>query len=422
MRKKLLFIMLALLACFSNVNADPTNDRITIEDVTVKRGQQALVSMRYNITYDDDNLTYRGFEIKMRLPEGIKLVNDTVFPGKDLVQAVPKAWIKCNTNKEGETVILAFQIDNKDYPQGEGELLNFVIEADASANLGSLSCTTTHIEFSEHPSGSAVILDNSSFNINVVEYERRVIDENDTDFAVASVWKEDIEVKRSIKAGIWSTLCLPFPMTTAQVKEVFGENVQLAQFKDNTTEYKQRELANGTIREDTVLVINFESCNLAEGIIANHPYIIKSENSFESFNLDNVIVEPDEDEALIDYWPQRRVWGGSMWGILSKRVIPNHALFISDNKLYSSNNTTMKAFRCWLEVAGWESDNASVSSIAFSVDGETTGIEGLTVNGKEIVDGKVYTLSGACLGNAQDLQGKLPRGIYIVNNKKVIVK
>lgn len=414
--------MLALLACFSNVNADPTNDRITIEDVNVKRGQQALVSMRYNITYDDDNLTYRGFEIKMRLPEGIKLVNDTVFPGKDLVQAVPKAWIKCNTNKEGETVILAFQIDNKDYPQGEGELLNFVIEADASANLGSLSCTTTHIEFSEHPSGSAVILDNSSFNINVVEYERRVIDENDTDFAVASVWKEDIEVKRSIKAGIWSTLCLPFPMTTAQVKEVFGENVQLAQFKDNTTEYKQRELANGTIREDTVLVINFESCNLAEGIIANHPYIIKSENSFESFNLDNVIVEPDEDEALIDYWPQRRVWGGSMWGILSKRVIPNHALFISDNKLYSSNNTTMKAFRCWLEVAGWESDNASVSSIAFSVDGETTGIEGLTVNGKEIVDGKVYTLSGACLGNAQDLQGKLPRGIYIVNNKKVIVK
>ena len=418
--------MLALLACFSNVNADPTNDRITIEDVNVKRGQQALVSMRYNITYDDDNLTYRGFEIKMRLPEGIKLVNDTVFPGKDLVQAVPKAWIKCNTNKEGETVILAFQIDNKDYPQGEGELLNFVIEADASANLGSLSCTTTHIEFSEHPSGSAVILDNSSFNINVVEYERRVIDENDTDFAVASVWKEDIEVKRSIKAGIWSTLCLPFPMTTAQVKEVFGENVQLAQFKDNTTEYKQRELANGTIREDTVLVINFESCNLAEGIIANHPYIIKSENSFESFNLDNVIVEPDEEGAFIEYeeqiTPRRTEWRGSMFGILKKQVIYDHALYLSDNKLYSSNNTTMKAFRCWLEVAGWESDNASVSSIAFSVDGETTGIEGLTVNGKEIVDGKVYTLSGACLGNAQDLQGKLPRGIYIVNNKKVIVK
>ena len=418
--------MLALLACFSNVNADPTNDRITIEDVTVKRGQQALVSMRYNITYDDDNLTYRGFEIKMRLPEGIKLVNDTVFPGKDLVQAVPKAWIKCNTNKEGETVILAFQIDNKDYPQGEGELLNFVIEADASANLGSLSCTTTHIEFSEHPSGSAVILDNSSFNINVVEYERRVIDENDTDFAVASVWKEDIEVKRSIKAGIWSTLCLPFPMTTAQVKEVFGENVQLAQFKSNSAEYKQRELANGTIVKDTVFVINFESCDITEGIIANHPYIIKSENSFESFNLDNVIVQADEGGAKIEYryggLYDDRYWGGTMFGILKKEVIPNHALYLSDNKLYSSNNTTMKAFRCWLEIQGWEAIYSNISSIAFSVDGEATGIEGLTVNGKEIVDGKVYTLSGACLGNAQDLQGKLPRGIYIVNNKKVIVK
>jgi len=415
--------MLALLACFSNVNADPTNDRITIEDVTVKRGQQALVSMRYDITYDDDNLTYRGFQILMRLPEGIKLVNDTVFPGKDLIQAVPQAWIKCNTKSDGETVILGFQLDTKDYPQGQGELLNFVIEADADADLGTLTCTTTHIEFSEHPSGSAVILDNTSFNINVAEYERRVIDENDTDFALASVWKEDIEVKRSIKAGIWSTLCLPFPMTTAQVKEVFGENVQLAQFKNNTTEYKQRELANGTIRKDTVFVINFESCDITEGIIANHPYIIKSENSFESFNVDNVIVEPaDEEGALIDYWPERRVWGGSMWGILKKKVIPNHALYLSDNKLYSSKNTTMKAFRCWLEIQGWEAIYSNISSLAFAIDGETTGIEGLTVNGKEIVDGKVYTLSGACLGNAQDLQGELPRGIYIVNNKKVIVK
>lgn len=418
--------MLALLACFSNVNADPTNDRITIKDVNVKRGQQALVTMKYDITYDDDNLTYRGFQIIMRLPEGIKLVNDTVFPGKDLKQAVPQAWIKCNTKSDGETVILGFQLDNKDYPQGQGELLNFVIEADASADLGTLTCTTTHIEFSEHPSGSAVILDNTSFNINVVEYERRVIDENDTNIALASVWQEDIEVKRSIKAGIWSTLCLPFPMTTAQVKEVFGENVQLAQFKNNSTEYKQRELANGTIREDTVLVINFESCNLAEGIIANHPYIIKSENSFESFNLDNVIVEPDEDEAFIEYEeqinPRRTEWRGSMFGILKKEVIPNHALYLSDNKLYSSNNTTMKAFRCWLEIQGWKADYTKISNIAFSIDGETTGIEGLTVNGKEIVDGKVYTLSGACLGNAQDLQGKLPRGIYIVNNKKVIVK
>ena len=419
--------MLALLACFSNVNADPTNDRITIEDVTVKRGQQALVTMKYDITYDDDNLTYRGFQIIMRLPEGIKLVNDTVFPGKDLERAVPKAWIKCNTKSDGETVILGFQLDNKDYPQGQGELLNFVIEADADADLGTLTCTTTHIEFSEHPSGSAVILDNTSFNINVAEYERRVIDENDTDFAVASVWKEDIEVKRSIKAGIWSTLCLPFPMTTAQVKEVFGENVQLAQFKSNSTEYKQRELANGTIREDTVFVINFESCNLAEGIIANHPYIIKSENSFESFNVDNVIVEPaDEEGAIIVYryggQYDDRYWGGTMFGILRKKVIYDHALYLSDNKLYSSKNTTMKAFRCWLEIQGWEAIYSNISSLAFAVDGETTGIEGLTVNGKEIVDGKVYTLSGACLGNAQDLQGKLPRGIYIVNNKKVIVK
>ena len=82
----------------------------------------------------------------------------------------------------------------------------------------------------------------------------------------------------------------------------------------------------------------------------------------------------------------------------------------------------MKAFRCWLEIQGWEAIYSNISSLAFAIDGETTGIEGLTVNGKEIVDGKVYTLSGACLGNAQDLQGKLPRGIYIVNNKKVIVK
>ena len=56
----------------------------------------------------------------------------------------------------------------------------------------------------------------------------------------------DVQIKRTIVGGMYNTLCLPFEVTSAQAREIFGSDVQL------------RTLASATIEEgDFVLNLNF---------------------------------------------------------------------------------------------------------------------------------------------------------------------
>lgn len=420
MKKKLLFTLFAIMVCISNAMAE---DKITIPDVDVLPGEEALVAVNYDI---DGTLDYLGFQITLNLPEGITCVGAYIAP--ELKEVVPELVVG-KSNNDGETLFLAYQLALDIIPANLHTLMYFKIKADENIPLGTtFECVTNSVEFSLENSSRAVYFPNASFNINVKEPERRVLDEESTEIADGTndlhLENEYIQVNRKIGANTWSTICLPFDMSAEQLNKAFGDDVILATFKDYTESERTRTI-NGIEVTNKVYTINFESANLTEGLKANTPYIIKVSNDIENFKLDKIVVTPDEDEAATYYrtgTPKQPVWRGTMQGILSKRVIPNHALFISNNTLYSSKNTTMKAYRCWIELDVWESLSESGSNITFMVDGEPTSIEGLTVNGKEIVDGQVYTLSGVNLGKAQDLQGKLPRGIYIVNNKKVIVK
>ena len=65
------------------------------------------------------------------------------------------------------------------------------------------------------------------------------------------------------------------------------------------------------------------------------------------------------------------------------------------------------------------SDTVDMSLVSLSfVYGESTGI-GQVEQLKEALQGKVYNLNGQLVGNS--VEG-LPKGVYIVNGKKVIIK
>lgn len=65
------------------------------------------------------------------------------------------------------------------------------------------------------------------------------------------------------------------------------------------------------------------------------------------------------------------------------------------------------------------SDTMDMSFVSLSfVYGESTGI-GQVEQLKEALQGKVYNLNGQLVGNS--VEG-LPKGVYIVNGKKVIIK
>ena len=78
----------------------------------------------------------------------------------------------------------------------------------------------------------------------------------------------------------------------------------------------------------------------------------------------------------------------------------------------------INAFSAYLTL----SEAQEAKPILLAIGGETTGINAATIaNGNETV--KVYNLQGCLVATAKSLNDlHLANGVYIVNNKKVIVK
>ena len=91
------------------------------------------------------------------------------------------------------------------------------------------------------------------------------MDENDTDNSAWSSKVNDgnsynVQIIRTIKAGMYNTICLPFAVTSEQAREIFGEDVQL------------RYLESATIEEgDFVLNLNFTKTS---GMYPGTPHLI----------------------------------------------------------------------------------------------------------------------------------------------------
>ena len=201
-----------------------------------------------------------------------------------------------------------------------------------------------------------------------------------------------VMVKRSITANQWNTICLPFSMTSQQVKNSFGDQVQLANF----TGY---DYQNGNI------TVNFETVDHME---ANHPYIIKLPTAISSFNVSgNMSIAPSST-------PMTSGTSGRMVGTyVANTTIAKNLLFLSDNMFwYSVGKTKMKALRAWFDFDDvLPSVDGAATRIVLSVDGETTGID------------RVIDIAGN--GEVYDLQGRKVKrparqGIYISGGRKII--
>ena len=204
---------------------------------------------------------------------------------------------------------------------------------------------------------------------------------------------------------MWNTICLPFAMSEAQVKAAFGDDVQLGNFTGYEAEEDAAENVVG-------IKVNFST---ASAIEANHPYIIKVSSPITSFNMNGINITPETE-------PTVTVGSGSTLGTFTGSYVPMligaESLFLSGNKFwYSTGATQMKGYRGYFhfaDVLAAYSDSAPVK-MKFTLDG-TTEIENVqSPNGSNVQDGEIYDLSGRRVEKA----GK---GIYIINNKKVLVK
>lgn len=217
----------------------------------------------------------------------------------------------------------------------------------------------------------------------------------------------------------WNSIILPVDMTAAQVVEAFGENTQLAEL---------RALEDNWIKFSTVNVA-------ADGVVLhkNTPYIIyptKEPLGNYSYTIDGVTKILDGHVYVangINYDDQTSdlthiVNGGGMTytGSYSNptTVSADSYMFSKGDLVHTNKEHTVKAYRCWLK-----EDASSGRMLMFSLDGNgldgTTGIHVIEEN-KQNTNTGIYNLGGVRM-NTNNVD-KLPKGVYVVNNKVVVKK
>ena len=216
---------------------------------------------------------------------------------------------------------------------------------------------------------------------------------------------------RSFGANKWYALVLPFSVSQKQMKEVFGNEVKVLHYNNvtgstlNLFEHYYKMIVGGT----PVLVK--PSQNVTNPVFNN--VTLTSKNVVDIVNSDFKCTGSWDN---VDY--------------------PEYSYFINakDSKFYLFDPTKVAAgkkphagaFRTWIESTS--GNPSAAAKLTMRINGvedenETTAIWNAIIgndDNAEAASKGIYSLSGQKM-NATDTRS-LPKGIYIVNGKKVIVK
>lgn len=307
-------------------------------------------------------------------------------------------------SREGGVVGAISSSDNA--LNGEGDAATVSVTIPGGTAVGEYPVTIDNIRINGTELGTAVV-----FNINVVARHTVVLDELSTT-APENATGVDVKVKRTINANEWSTICLPFAMSTAQLKAAFGDDVKLAEFDGTDPVYDGDNC--------TDIQVSFTE---ATAIEANHPYVIKVSDKVTEFTVSNVNITANEDDACVEFdngksGSRRIVYSGLYGTYKANTVIPEYCLFLNGNKFwYSTGLTKMKAFRGYFEFYDVLSDVENASArISFDFDDKTTGVESLNIDHLPLtIDAPMYNLAGQKVGKSY-------KGIVIQNGVKRVIK
>lgn len=219
----------------------------------------------------------------------------------------------------------------------------------------------------------------------------------------------------------WNSIILPVDMTAAQVIEAFGEGTQIAKFND---------LDENWIKFATVDVAS-------EGVVLkkNTPYIIfptqkAAYNNYE-YNINGetkTLNGPVYVANGINYEDQTANLRPSVNGTFNRMtffgsydnktaVSADSYMFSKGDLVHTSKTHTVKAYRCWLK-ENTPSGKLLKLSLNNNNMGNTTGIQIVEENKRNANTG-IYNMEGMRM-NTNNVN-ELSKGVYIVNNKTVVI-
>ena len=383
-----------LLAAMLVGMAGRAADEVTVADVTVPQGGQATVS----ISLANPDKSYTAGQMLLTLPEGVTAVlngsGDPITAKGERIASTNHA-IGATHLEDGTDQFTVFSISSDAIPGTEGTLFTITVSASSDAVVGtvlegrleSIEMTTTD--------AAPIPFNNQTFNITIGE-NRIVLDEAATTEPAAET-DANVRVRRTIKAGEWSTICLPFSMTAGQVTEAFGADVKIGDFKGCDVDDE-----TGNVK------VKFSEVTAME---ANHPYIIKVGTDVAEFTVDGVDIEPDDAEVKLDKSGRR--YNSFIGNYKNGTVLEDGTMFLSGNSFnFSSGQTKIKGFRGYFDFAAADVYYEARFILAF--DNDVTGVSEIKRQG----NGEMERLFG--LGGQR--VSKPGKGVYVRGGKKVIIK
>ena len=216
---------------------------------------------------------------------------------------------------------------------------------------------------------------------------------------------------RTFHQGKWYAMVLPFSVSQKQMKDVFGNEVKILHY-DNV--------------EGTTLNLTEHFYQM---IVGGTPVLVKPSKDVTNPKFENVTLTSKE---VVDIENS----GFKCTGSWDNEDFPEYSYFIDANtnsfylfdptKVAAGKKPHAGAFRAW--IISNSPNPASAAKLTMRINGvedenETTAIWNAVIgndDNAEVTSKGIYSLSGQKM-NTTDTRS-LPKGIYIVNGKKVIVK
>ena len=412
--KKLLLSLIALLG----IGVYAMADEVTVETAQVRVGNSGVMQL---VLTTDKTDYYRDFQFTLELPAGItvkEIVDEedaTVITHGTTGDACSSKHILASNIVQSDPQVVNYVVNTTTGNKiKSGILANVTLESSTSLSVGNtLQGKVTGIEITDDQNGKHNF-DDVTFKIEIVE-NRIVFNETDAYLPTYDNGETaNIRMNRTFKANEWNTLCLPFQLSQANAKKIFGENVTFMQFNGVEAEFND-EL------EPTSITIHFttKTLNALSPLTAGTPVLVKPENDINTFDLDNITLPAaetkDVEKGITIGGEVSEAYFGRFIGLFTKQLIPENGLFISNNKFYySTGNTTTKAFRGYFMIdAVLGQPITSEVRVDFTIDGVTTKIDGINVTNSN--NDAVYTLDGRRVSRTPQT-----KGVFIQNGKKVV--
>lgn len=219
-----------------------------------------------------------------------------------------------------------------------------------------------------------------------------------------------VTLTKPLKANVWNAICLPFSMTEQQVRNAFGENARIAEFKKVDESGKKAVASFGM--------------HYYQLITAGKPCLIKPSQVNDTYTIKGVTIDAEQALTIAD--SNKKF---DFVGTYAPTTMPanSHFLGSNDGKLYYiTADKEISGLKAFFQPVS--TSNAKLS-IAFDstdndFDNNTTGIEAI----KDYMDQDaanssankgIYNINGQFMGTNPAI---LPQGIYVKNGKKFIVK